>query len=66
MSKKSWIFLALLTGLVLGLVAMILFNTAVEKTSTNEYCMSCHVHTDADAAWMQSVHYNNPSGTKTD
>ena len=66
MSKKSWIFLALLTGLVLGLVLMILFNTAVQKTSTNDYCMSCHVHTDADAAWKQSSHYNNPSGTKVD
>ena len=66
MSKKSWIFLALLTGLVLGLVAMILFNTAVQKTSTNDYCMSCHVHSDSDAAWKQSSHYNNPSGTKVD
>ena len=66
MPKKNGILLALLTGLVLGVVGMVLFNAAVQKTSTNDYCMSCHVHVDADAAWKMSSHYNNPSGTKTD
>ena len=66
MSKKNRYFLVLLAGLMLGVILMILFNSAMEKTSTNEYCMSCHVHPDADAAWKMSSHYNNGSGVKTD
>ena len=66
MSKANRYFLFVLAGLVLGVVLMLLLDTAMTKTSTNACCISCHVHTDADAAWKQSSHYNNPSGTKTD
>ena len=66
MSKKKTYFLVALAGLVLGVALMVLLDAGVRKTSTNDYCMSCHVHTDADLAWKQSSHYNNPSGTKTD
>ena len=66
MSNKNKFLLVALAGLVLGVILMILFDTAMQKTSTNAYCMSCHVHPDADAAWKMSVHFNNGSGTKTD
>ena len=66
MSIKNKYFLVALAGLVLGVALMILLGSTMQKTSTNAYCMSCHVHTDADAAWKLSSHYNNPSGTKTD
>ena len=66
MSKAKQIVLLLLAGLVLGIVVMLLADTAMTKTSTNSYCMSCHVHPEADAAWKMSVHYNNGSGVKTD
>ena len=31
-------------------------------TSTNEYCISCHIHPMADASWKKSVHYETQSG----
>ncbi len=65
---KKWIVILLL---VLGCLAVLVslmvgFNYTMEKTSTNSYCMSCHVHTAADDSWKQSVHHNNGSGTVTD
>jgi cytochrome c nitrite reductase small subunit len=31
-------------------------------TSSDEYCMSCHVHPHAESSWKQSSHFNNKSG----
>ncbi len=31
-------------------------------TSTNDYCVSCHIHPNADASWKTSVHYDTQSG----
>lgn len=31
-------------------------------TSTNDYCISCHIHPAADQAWKKSVHYQTQSG----
>jgi len=36
----------------------------IDATSTNEYCVSCHIHPMADAAWKRSVHYDTRSGTR--
>ena len=66
MSKKKGIVTALLCGIAVGCAFMAGFHYTYAKTSTNEYCMSCHVHTDADAAWKMSKHYSNGSGTVTD
>ena len=62
--KKYW--LAGLAGLVIGFSLMIGLNSLYVKSSSNESCMMCHYHTDADASWKQSVHYNNGSGTMTE
>ena len=35
---------------------------AVNKTSTNNFCVSCHIHPVADASWKRSVHYETQSG----
>ena len=66
MSKKKGIITALLCGIAVGVAFMAGFHYTYAKTSTNEYCMSCHVHTDSDASWKQSMHYANGSGTVTD
>ena len=66
MSKKKGIITALLCGIAVGCAFMAGFHYTYAKTSTNEYCMSCHVHTQADDSWKQSVHYSNGSGTVTD
>jgi len=66
-SKKHKLWIAAgLGGLVLGFSAMLALDSAVEKTSTNEYCMSCHYHEQADADWKKSVHFNSKSGVVTD
>jgi sulfatase modifying factor 1 len=35
----------------------------MKYTSTDKYCMSCHIHLHADQSWRLSTHYNNVSGT---
>lgn len=55
-----------LGGFVLGFALMIFLNSFYVKSSSNESCMSCHVHTYADSTWMLSMHYRNSSGTVTD
>ena len=34
----------------------------VDYTSSDKYCVSCHIHPMADQSWKLSTHYNNPSG----
>jgi formylglycine-generating enzyme required for sulfatase activity/nitrate/TMAO reductase-like tetraheme cytochrome c subunit len=51
-----------LLGVVICYILFVGMNVAVEKTETDEYCQSCHVHTEADAAWKLSTHYDNSSG----
>ena len=55
-------FLWFFPGLILGAVLILGGGKALNKTSTNEYCVSCHIHPMADAAWKKSVHYDTRSG----
>lgn len=64
--KARTYILIILAGVLLGLGTAVGVGTLYEKTSTNEACMSCHYHTDADNAWKQSYHYLNGSGVSTD
>jgi formylglycine-generating enzyme len=54
---------------ILGALATILFlaagGKAVKYTSTDQYCMSCHVHPTQEQKWKLSTHYNNSSGAIT-
>jgi sulfatase modifying factor 1 len=49
-------------GLIVGILLMIGGGRAIDKTSTNEYCVSCHIHPAADNSWKRSVHYETESG----
>lgn len=49
-------------GLVLGAVLILAGNRALVRTSSNQYCISCHIHPEADASWKRSVHYETRSG----
>jgi len=57
-----WIF----TG---GIITCALFLIAAKKviswTSTDKYCMSCHIHPHAEQTWRLGTHYNNSSGVVT-
>jgi len=37
-------------------------NSIDSHTSSNKYCVSCHVHTYADNEWKKSSHFNNSHG----
>jgi formylglycine-generating enzyme len=49
-------------GLAAGILLILGGGKAIDKTSTNKYCISCHIHPDADASWKRSVHYETESG----
>lgn len=59
-SARRWRFVLL--GVVLSYFLFLGANVMVHKTGTDEFCQSCHVHTEADAAWKLSTHYDNGSG----
>ena len=58
-----------LKGKIIGLILillLILVYRSIEKldvyTSRDSYCISCHVHTNADQSWVLSSHYKTDSG----
>ena len=53
-------------GMVIGISVTIALNRVYMKTSSNEYCISCHIHPQADQSWKLSSHYNSKSGVITD
>ncbi|MBK5203066.1 MAG: SUMF1/EgtB/PvdO family nonheme iron enzyme [Prolixibacteraceae bacterium] len=52
----------IIAGIITCVVVIISTNQAILSTSSDEYCMSCHIHTDADHSWLRSTHHNNNSG----
>lgn len=56
--------LILFFGILLGAFMILGVNRVVQKTSTNEYCQSCHIHPGADESWTKSTHYLNESGVR--
>ncbi len=58
--KKKW--LIFLSGLILGGAILLGGGKAVEATSTDEFCFSCHVHPQAEISWKKSFHYDTKSG----
>ena len=55
-------FLLFIPGLILGVLLILGGSKALHSTSTNAYCISCHIHPMADASWKKSVHYDTRSG----
>ncbi len=61
MKRILFIFLP---GLFVGVLLMLSAGKVLQSTSTNDYCISCHIHPAADMAWKKSVHYQTRSGYK--
>lgn len=59
---KKALMVIVLGGLALGLAFMLAANKVVTYTSTDQYCMSCHVHPHAEDSWKLSPHYDNNAG----
>lgn len=66
MKVKGIIWSIVLGVFVLGIVLAMTLITVDTRTSSNDYCTSCHSHEEADRLWKQSPHYLNGSGTVTD
>ena len=61
-SRRGKGFLLFLSGIILTIILIYPFNKIVRYTSTNEYCVSCHVHDHAVDSWKLSPHVDNSTG----
>jgi trimethylamine-N-oxide reductase (cytochrome c), cytochrome c-type subunit TorC len=67
---KTWNFkwamaFAALVGVVVGIVGWGGFNTAMEASSSLEFCTSCHEMRDTVfVEYKKSIHYMNPAGVR--
>jgi formylglycine-generating enzyme len=62
--KKFWAWF--LSGLFMGILIVGFGSVLVRKTSSNEYCASCHnIHPQAILSWKKSGHYTTKSGHHT-
>ena len=57
---KLWLILA---GFILALIFLRSGKAVVSYTSSDKYCVSCHIHPMADQSWKLSDHYNNRTGS---
>ncbi len=58
--RTIWLVLA---GFVIALIFIKSGKAVVSYTSSDKYCVSCHIHPMADQSWRLSTHYNNASGS---
>jgi formylglycine-generating enzyme len=56
---KVWLVVA---GFIIGLIILRSGKIAIDYTSSDRYCISCHIHPHADQSWKLSTHFNNSSG----
>ena len=68
MNKKikfaKWPRLIFFIGMCVCAIFLIISKKVIQKTSTDEYCQSCHIHPLADDSWKKSTHFYNKSGVK--
>lgn len=54
-----WIFIS---GFAVCIIIFISGKSVISYTSSDRYCISCHVHPHADQSWKLSTHSNTKSG----
>ena len=59
---RNRILLILFISFAIGILVTVFGNKAVEYTSTDEFCASCHVHPHVFTSWKLSTHFDNKSG----
>jgi len=62
---KSKVVVGLLLGCIVTAIGLYLAGRGIKRTSTNEYCASCHVHPQATLSWKKGAHFQNTSGVVT-
>ncbi len=56
---KVWF---IIIGIIIALIFLKSGKAVLSYTSSDKYCISCHIHPMADQSWKLSTHYNNYSG----
>jgi sulfatase modifying factor 1 len=56
---RNWF---ILIGFAAGIIFLIAGKKVVKYTSTDSYCVSCHIHPMADQSWLLSTHHRTRSG----
>jgi formylglycine-generating enzyme required for sulfatase activity/nitrate/TMAO reductase-like tetraheme cytochrome c subunit len=56
---KVWF---ILIGILIALLILKSGNAVLSYTSSDKYCVSCHIHPEADQSWKLSAHFNNRTG----
>ncbi len=59
---KKKILIVIFIGFVLGIVVTIYSHKAIDATSTDQFCKSCHTHPHVFDSWRLSTHYDTKSG----
>ncbi|NJK97999.1 MAG: SUMF1/EgtB/PvdO family nonheme iron enzyme [Bacteroidales bacterium] len=59
--KRAFLWFTLL-GIAGTIFLSSLGNRVINYTSTDSYCMSCHVHPHAENSWKLGAHHNNRTG----
>jgi formylglycine-generating enzyme len=62
LSKGRTIVVFIIAGFFLCLLFVKSGKAVMHYTSSDKYCMSCHIHPMADASWKLSAHFNNRTG----
>jgi len=62
MKRNTLIRIVFLFGMFTALLLIAMIKIAIVKTSTNEFCESCHVHPKATQSWKSSPHKDNAHG----
>ena len=63
--SKEGAFKVLLFGFVLGIIFWGGFNTAMEATNTEAFCISCHeMEANVYEEYTSTIHYSNRTGVR--
>lgn len=52
-----------ISGMIVFAILALSYKKVMKVTSTDSFCMLCHVHPHAEQSWKLSTHHNNKSGT---
>src|SRR5680860_1269005 len=55
-------YLLFIVGGLTAILVLTLFNKTIHYTSSDEFCISCHVHPHAETTWKLGPHNNTRSG----
>jgi len=61
-ARKRAKALFIILGFIIALIFLKSGKAVFTYTSTDKYCVSCHIHPMADQSWKLSAHYNNRTG----